>query len=222
MGKLPCSSKLPGLPRPSTAPPGPVPGTFCQAIGSRSAVVAEQCARSRGAARSSEKRPRDVIQAPGTSSVATATVDARLQDGYRARERGALVHRVVEVARLGPGERRAREALLGGERLGRKLRAVVRGDLVARGVFVDEADLYPARDRDRSRVDTRRGDLELDRALRARAAAAREKEQGESNGKTHGSLLGKTTAQRHRRPKASECSAKLPVARLPCCSSADP
>src|SRR5712671_4065179 len=192
MVKLPRSSKLPGLPRPSTAPPGPVPGTFCQVIGSRSAVLAEQRARSRGAARRNEKRPREVIQAPGTGSVAAATVYPRLQDGHRAGERRAWVHRVVEVARLGPGERRAREALVGGERHGRgKLRAA-RGDLVARGILVDEADLYPARDRDRSRVDTRRGDLELDRALRARAAAARENEQGESNGNTHGSLLGKT------------------------------
>src|SRR5882724_9947829 len=219
MVKLPCSSKLPGLPRPSTAPPGPVPGTFCQAIGSRSAVVAEQRARNRGAARRSDKRPKDVIQAPGTRSVATATVDARLQDGDRAGQR--RVYRVVVVARLGPGESHG-EALVGGEWCRRgELRAARRRDLVARGVLVDEADLCAARDRDWGRGDSRRGDLELDRALRARAAAAREKEQGESNGNTHGSLLGKTTAQRHRRPKASECSPKLPGARLPSCSRAD-
>src|SRR5712664_1933661 len=193
MVKLPRSSKLPELPRPSTAPPGPVPGTFCQAIGSRSAVLAGQGARSRGAARRNEKRPTNVIQAPGTGSVAAATVYAWLQDGYRAGERRAWVHRVIVVARLGPGERRAREGLVGGQRLRGKLRAVRGGDPVARGVLVDEADLCPGRDCDRIRGDTRRGDLELDRALRARAAAARESEQGESNGNAHGSLLGKTT-----------------------------
>src|SRR5712664_2848592 len=56
MVKLPRSSKLPGLPKPSTAPPGPVPGTFCHSRGARSVVEAEQPARSKGAARTSAKR----------------------------------------------------------------------------------------------------------------------------------------------------------------------
>src|SRR6266850_3762987 len=206
MVKLPRSSKLPGLPRPSTAPPGAVPGTFCQAIGSRSAVVAEQRARSRGAARRSGKREAAEGCHPSTCtrSLATATVDARLQDGDRAGQR--RVHRVVVVARLGPGESHGK-ALVGGEWYRRgELRAARRRDLVARGVLVDEVDLRAARNRDGARGDSGSGDLELDRALRTRAAAASQNEQGESNGNAHGSLLGKTTAHRHGRPKASECS----------------
>src|SRR5712672_3118808 len=60
MVKLPRSSKVPGLPKPSTAPPGPLPGIFCHSRGASSAVEDEQRER-RTAATTIGTRRREVI-----------------------------------------------------------------------------------------------------------------------------------------------------------------